>query len=130
MAAVCRSHGDGRRFGGWLVVLALGYAVFHHVGTLFAGLGDVGDTETRWADWIDLLDAVRRDRCGGGCAARGAGQPRARGPSSGSRRVLYTQGQGIHLAANSVGNAVPGDHSRRTSGTSTSATTSGTSASA
>ena len=51
MSAYTERH--ARSFGGWLVVLAVSYGVLHHAGTIFVGLGEVG--ETRWADWIDLL---------------------------------------------------------------------------
>jgi hypothetical protein len=94
-------------FGGWLVLLALGYAVSHHVGTLFAGLGDVGDTQTRWADWIDL--ATPYVVTGAAAAAlRAARASRVAWTVFWFAAVLYTQGHGIHLAANSIGNAVPG----------------------
>jgi hypothetical protein len=91
----------------WLVVLALAVAVGHHVGVMFSSLGDVGSTGTRWADWIDILvpyvvvgaaalalSEVGTDRLGWVLFALGA--------------IAYTQGHGIHLAANSVGNAVGG----------------------
>ncbi len=104
------SYGErhGRAFGGWLVLLALGYGVLHHAGTLFTGLGEVADTQTRWADWIDLLTPyVVTGTVGGALRAGGAG----RGPWNlfWFGAVLYTQGHGIHLAANSIRNAVPGD---------------------
>lgn len=92
----------------WLVVLALAVAVGHHVGVGLGPLGDVGDSGTRWADWVDLvvpylvvgsaalaLAAAGTDRLGWTLFALSA--------------VAYTQGHGIHLAANSVGNAVGGD---------------------
>ncbi len=91
-----------------LAVAALAYAVLQHGGTLFTPLGAVGTSATRWADWLDLLTpyavllpalaalrAAGSDRLGWGLAAVGA--------------VLYTQGHGIHLAANSIGNAAPGE---------------------
>lgn len=89
------------------MLVALGYAVFHHAGTIFAGLGDVGATRTRWADWIDLLTPYVVVGAAAGALRAG---PAARGtwPLFGFAAVLYTQGQGIHLAANSVGNAAPG----------------------
>ena len=80
--------------------------VAHHVNTALGPLGDVGTT--RWADWVDLvvpyavvgtaaavLDAVRaRRREWIALAATG---------------VLYTQGHGIHLAANSIARFEPSD---------------------
>jgi hypothetical protein len=103
-------YGDRRAgsFGGWLVLLALGYAVFHHAGTIFAGLGDVGDTSTRWADWIDLLTPYVVTGAAAG-ALRGGHAGRGAWTVFWFAAVLYTQGQAIHLAANSVGNADPGE---------------------
>ncbi len=95
-----------RTFGGWLVLLALGYAVFHHAGTLFAGLGDVGTT--RWADWIDLLTPYVVTGAAAG-ALRGAGASRGTWTGFWFATVLYTQGHGIHLSANSIGNVLPGE---------------------
>jgi hypothetical protein len=95
-------------FGGWLVVLALGYAVTHHSGTLFSGLGDVGDTKTRWADWIDLATPYVVVGAAAG-ALRAARASRTAWTVFWFAAVLYTQGQGIHLAANSIGNASPGN---------------------
>jgi hypothetical protein len=90
-------------FGGWLVLLALGYAVSHHVGTLFAGLGDVGTTKTRWADWIDLATPYVVTGAAVG-ALRAARASRPTWTVFWFAAIVYTQGQGIHLAANSIGN--------------------------
>jgi hypothetical protein len=95
-------------FAGWLVLLAVGYAVSHHVGTLFAGLGDVGSTQTRWADWIDLATPYVVTGAAGG-ALRAARASRLAWTVFWFAAVLYTQGHGIHLAANSVGNVAPGE---------------------
>jgi hypothetical protein len=107
MTSVVGSYGErhGRAFGGWLIVLALGYAVMHHAGTVFGGLGDVDGTETRWADWVDLLTPYIVTGAVGG-ALRGGGASRATWTLFWFAAVLYTQGQGIHLAANSVDNAL------------------------
>jgi hypothetical protein len=91
-----------------LMLFALAVAVGHHVGEAFKGLGRVGDTGTRWADWIDLLVPylvigaaaaallrTRADRIAWAGFLLGA--------------VAYTQGHGIHLAGNSVNNDVGGD---------------------
>lgn len=103
MSAYTERH--ARSFGGWLVLLALGYGVLHHGGTLFTGLGEVGPT--RWADWIDLLTPyVVTGAAAGALHAAGAGRRCWAAFWFGT--VLYTQGHGIHLAANSVGNALPG----------------------
>jgi hypothetical protein len=104
------SYGErhGRAFGGWLVLFAVGYVVLHHVGTIFTDLGDVGETQTRWADWIDLLTPYVVTGTVGG-ALRGGGASRGTWTWFWFAAVLYTQGHGIHLAANSINNAVPGD---------------------
>jgi hypothetical protein len=95
-------------FAGWLVLLALGYAVFHHGGTIFAGLGDVDDTQTRWADWIDLLTPYVVTGSAAGALRAAQASPRV-WTVFWFAAILYTQGHGIHLAANSVGNAAPGE---------------------
>jgi hypothetical protein len=97
-----------RSFGGWLVVFALGYAICHHEGTILAGLGDVGDTGTRWADWIDLLTPYVVTGAAAG-ALRGAGATRGTWTAFWLAATTYTLGKGLHLAANSVGNALPGE---------------------
>lgn len=96
-------------FGGWLVLLALGYAVFHHAGTIFAGLGDVGATSTRWADWIDLATPYVVTGAAAG-ALRAARVGRGVWSTYWFAAILYTQGHGVHLAANSIGNAASGHH--------------------
>ena len=109
MTRVGSSYGEhhGRAFGGWLVLFALGYVVLHHAGTVFADLGDVGDTRTRWADWIDLLTPYVVTGTAAG-VLRGAGASRGTWTLFWFASILYTQGQGIHLAANSINNAVAG----------------------
>jgi hypothetical protein len=88
---------------GGLLAFALAYNAGHHLGLLPGGLGDAGGA-TRWADWLELLvpyavlgaalgtlattDATRREWAVA-LAAAGA----------------YAQGGGVHLAANSIGNA-------------------------
>lgn len=89
--------------GRWLLAWAVAYGVTHHFGLLPDGLGEAGGG-TRWTDWVDLLvpylvigtalaalAAVGTDRRGWVAAVAGA--------------VLYAQGQGMHLAANSISNA-------------------------
>ncbi|MGH8971346.1 MAG: hypothetical protein ACRDV1_15510 [Actinomycetes bacterium] len=98
----------GGNVGGWLLLFGIGYAVTHHTGTIFAGLGDVGDTRTRWADWIDLLTPFVVLGAAG-AALRAGRASRGAWTAFWFAAVLYTLGQGIHLAANSVANAVPGD---------------------
>jgi len=89
----------------WLALTALAYAVVHHLGLLPGGLG-AGPEGTRWADWLDLLVpwlvvapaalTLSADRAG----------PRT-WVLFGIGAGLYLSGHGIHLAANSVGNAAP-----------------------
>jgi hypothetical protein len=89
----------------WLALTALAYAVVHHLGLLPGGLG-AGPDGTRWADWLDLLVpwlvlapaalTLSADRAG----------PRT-WVLFGIGAGLYLSGHGIHLAANSVGNAAP-----------------------
>jgi hypothetical protein len=38
----------------WAAVSFLAYAVLHHLGTWSAGLGEVGNSGTRWEDWAQL----------------------------------------------------------------------------
>lgn len=94
---------DHRRFLG---LTAAGYSLFHHVGSLPGGMGRVA--ETRWADWIDLVTpfAVLIPAV---LALRAAGVSCRAWLVFVVGAIAYTQGQGIHLAANSIGNAAPGD---------------------
>jgi hypothetical protein len=91
----------------WLALTALSYAVLHHLGLLPDGLG-AGPDDTRWADWLDLavpwlvllpaamtLRAARPDERTWWVFGAGA--------------LAYVSGHGVHLAANSVGNAHPSD---------------------
>lgn len=105
MSAYTERH--ARSFGGWLVLLAIAYGIFHHVGTVFAGLGEVGPT--RWADWIDLVTPYVVIGAVAG-TLRGAGASRGTWAGFWVGSVLYTQGHGIHLGANSIGNTMPEPH--------------------
>lgn len=105
MSAYTERH--ARSFGGWLVLLGVGYVVLHHAGTVFTDLGEVGST--RWADWIDLLTPYVVTGAAAG-ALRGGGASRGAWVVFWFAAVLYTQGHGIHLAANSVGNTIDGPH--------------------
>jgi hypothetical protein len=85
----------------WLVGFAAAFVLGHHTGTGLAWLGEVGPT--RWADWVDLaLPYVIL-----GLASMvlwRAGAARLPWVVLGVGGVVYTQGHGIHLAANSIGN--------------------------
>ncbi|MCW2794634.1 hypothetical protein [Nocardioides sp.] len=98
---------DTRSHATWLSLTALAYAVCHHVGALPDGLGPAW-SGTRVADWVDLLApflvlspallalvAARAERAAYAFFAVGS--------------WLYASGHGIHLAANSIGNAEPGE---------------------
>lgn len=74
----------------WLAALAVGYGFFHHVGTLVAPLGDIG--ETRWADWVDLLTPYVVVGLAAASTAAAGARPRAWG-AFGVGAVMYTQGQ-------------------------------------
>jgi len=89
-----------------LAATALAYAILHHLGLLPSGLGAAPD-DTQWADWLELLvpwlvlTPAALTLWAGEAANRtwvvfGAGV------------VAYASGHGIHLAANSIGNADPG----------------------
>lgn len=90
-----------------LLLTAVVYAVTHHLGLLPGGLGP-GPEGTQWADWIDLLvpwvvlvpAAITLH------AAEVAPRVWA---VFGAGAVAYASGHGIHLAANSVHNADPGE---------------------
>jgi hypothetical protein len=92
-----------RRRLAWFVVAVI---AGHHVGTVFGPLGGAGDT--RWADWIDLV--VPFLVLGAAAATLAAAGPgRREWVLLGVCGVLYTQGHGIHLAANSIANVEPSD---------------------
>lgn len=105
--SIDESYGDADHvFRRTLAASALAYAVCHHLGLLPSGLGSA-PRGTQWADWLDLLVpwlvlvpaalALRAARVGPRVwAVFGAGV------------IAYTSGHGIHLAANSVGNADAG----------------------
>lgn len=101
------SYGDAdRMFRRALAASALAYAVCHHLGLLPDGLG-AGPRGTQWADWLDLLVPwlVLVPAAVALWAARVRPQVWA---LFGAGALAYTSGHGIHLAANSVGNASPG----------------------
>jgi hypothetical protein len=97
-AAALSAAGRGR-LAGFVVAVIVG----HHVGTFVGPFGDAPGA-TRWADWVDLLTPYLVV----GTAlltllAAGAGRRTWVVAAVGA--VVYVQGHGIHLAANSVGNA-------------------------
>ena len=89
-----------------LAVFAATVIVTHHVNTALGPIGDVGTT--RWADWVDLLVPY---------AVLGTAVATLAAADAGRRAwillaatgILYTQGHGIHLAANSIASFEPSD---------------------
>lgn len=87
----------------WLAFFAVAVIVGHHVGTIVGPFGEVGG-RTEWADWADLLTPYAV--VGTALAALlAAGASRRAWVVAAVGAVAYVQGHGIHLAANSVGNA-------------------------
>jgi hypothetical protein len=92
----------GRRLA-WFAVAVIGG---HHLGTALGPLGGPGDT--RWADWADLT--VPYLVVGSAAATLAAVRPgRREWTALAAAGLLYTQGHGIHLAANSIANVEPSD---------------------
>jgi hypothetical protein len=89
-----------------LAVFAATVIVGHHVNTAVGPIGQVG--MTRWADWVDLLVPY---------AVVGTAAATVAAVDAGRREwillaatgILYTQGHGIHLAANSIAGVEPSD---------------------
>ena len=90
-----------------LAATALTYAIVHHLGLLPDGLGS-GPEGTQWADWLDLgvpwLVLVPA-----ALTMRAAGAHPFSWTIFGAGAVAYASGHGIHLAANSIGNAQASD---------------------
>ena len=94
-----------RVYGRRLALTASAYVVAHHLGLLPGGLG-AAPAGTRWADWIDLL--VPWLVLVPAALTLAADRPtQSTWAIFGAGAVLYASGHGIHLAANSVGNADP-----------------------
>jgi hypothetical protein len=87
----------GRRLAAFAVAVNIG----HHVGVVSEPLGEIGTT--RVADWLDL--AVPYAVVGLAAAFLVAVEaPRRAWLVFGAGAIAYTQGHGIHLAANSIAN--------------------------
>lgn len=87
----------GRRLAAFAVAVNIG----HHVGVVSEPFGEIGTT--RVADWIDL--AVPYAVVGLAAAFLVAvDAPRRAWLVFGAGAIAYTQGHGIHLAANSIAN--------------------------
>lgn len=89
----------GRRLAAFAVAVIIG----HHVGTIFKPLGLLG-AKTEWADWIDLTVPYAVVGVALAVLLR-AGADRRTWLLAAVGGVVYVQGHGIHLAANSIGNA-------------------------
>jgi hypothetical protein len=90
-----------------LLLTALAYAVTHHLGLLPDGLG-AGPEGTQWADWLDLL-VPWLVLVPAAVTLHAAGVAPRVWAAFGVGAVAYASGHGIHLAANSVHNAAPGE---------------------
>ncbi|HVF06742.1 MAG TPA: hypothetical protein VNA20_18040 [Frankiaceae bacterium] len=91
------------RYSRWLAAFAVAVVLGHHVGTLVGPFGEVGG-RTEWADWVDLLTPFAV--VGSALAALAAAGARRRAwLVAAAGAIAYVEGHGIHLAANSVGNA-------------------------
>lgn len=90
----------------WVALTALAYVVLHHLGLLPGGLG-AAPRDTQWADWLDLL-VPYLVLAPAAMALSVAPALRRAWVVFGLGAVTYATGHGIHLAANSVGNADPG----------------------
>ncbi len=82
---------------------ALAYNVLHHLGAVPEGLGEAGGG-TRWVDWVTLLTPYAVVGCAL-AALRSAGADRLSWAVALIGSLLYVQGHGINLAANSISNA-------------------------
>jgi hypothetical protein len=90
-----------------LAATAAAYSLAHHLGSLPHGLGPAPEG-TRVADWLDLL--IPFLVLGPALwALVEAHTTRARQLAFAAGALLYATGHGIHLAANSIGNAAPGE---------------------
>jgi hypothetical protein len=89
-----------------LLAFAIAVIVGHHLGTVLGPLGDLG--AARWADWVDL--AVPYAVLGSAAATLAATRPdRWTWALLCAVGILYTQGHGIHLAANAIAEVEPSD---------------------
>jgi hypothetical protein len=84
-------------------VFAVSVLVGHHVGVLLKPLGIAG-SHVEWADLVDLLVPYAVVGSVLLCLAR-AGADRRAWAVAVVAALVYEQGHGIHLAANSIGNA-------------------------
>lgn len=89
-----------------VAVFAATVIVAHHVNTALGPLGYVGTT--RWADWVDLLVPYVVVATAAAVLA-GTRARRWEWIALAAAATLYTQGHGVHLAANSIAGVEPSD---------------------
>jgi hypothetical protein len=90
----------------WLVAFAIAYVVLHHNGTLLSPLGGPG--ATRWIDWFDLATPLLVVLPSAGLL-RGVGATAKQWVLWLVGAIAYTEGHGVHLAANSIYHVAPSD---------------------
>lgn len=95
----------GAMYARALSATGLTYAVVHHLGLLPNGIA-AGPDGTRWADWLDLA-VPWLVLAPAAMTLWAANAGRRAWLLFGAGAVAYASGHGIHLAANSVGNAEP-----------------------
>lgn len=88
----------------WLVAFALAVSIGQHTGAVSEPLGEIGTT--RVADWLDLAVPYAVVGVAAGFLVS-VGALRQAWLAFGVGAVAYTQGHGIHLAANSIANVDP-----------------------
>ena len=86
---------------GRLAAFALAVNIGHHIGVVSAPLGEIGTT--RVADWLDLAVPYAVVGIAAGFLVAVEASRRA-WLVFGAGAIAYTQGHGIHLAANSIAN--------------------------
>lgn len=95
------------RYPSALALTASTYAVLHHLGLWPIGMGSAADG-SRWVDWLDLLLPYLVLAPAAATLRAAAATTRLWGVFA-VGAVMYASGHGIHLAANSINNANPGE---------------------
>jgi hypothetical protein len=90
------------RIGGFVLAVVVGM----QIGPIAIPLGHTVD-RTRWADWLDLTVPYLVLGLAAG-ALSGLAARRSSWVVLAVGAVIFTQGHGLHLSANSVGNVAPG----------------------
>ena len=87
----------------WLVGFAVAYVVLHHIGTFLSPLGGPG--ATRWVDLVTPLVVLLPSAGLLRCVSRSVAQWALWLVGA----LIYTEGHGLHLAANSIYHVAPND---------------------